>query len=85
MNRQRKLAEEPRAEEIKNINRNLATELEAYKRQETLMTQTKDEVSRERASLMEQNVSGKERERGFFCRPLATLFTSLLLHVLSPE
>ncbi|KAF9958697.1 kinetochore-associated Ndc80 complex subunit nuf2 [Modicella reniformis] len=53
--RQRDLADGPKVEEIKTANKNLAAELEAYKKQEMQTTRLKDEVSKERTALTEQN------------------------------
>lgn len=56
MNRQRKLAEEPKIDQIKAVNKGLAADVEAHKKREAQMTQLKDEITRERSVLTEQNV-----------------------------
>jgi hypothetical protein len=55
--RQRKIAQEPRVEELKVINQNLALEMEVYKKKEVETTQLKDDVTKERSLLVERNVS----------------------------
>jgi hypothetical protein len=77
MARQRKQAEEPKVEEIKNINRNLATELEAYKKREVQQSKLKDEVAYELTVLGEQLVRTSESLCVCVCVPLVILFTSL--------
>ena len=45
-------------EEYKIVNQNLALEMEEYKKKEVETTRLKDEVTRERAGLVERNVGG---------------------------
>ncbi|KAI8353821.1 Nuf2 family-domain-containing protein [Mortierella sp. GBAus27b] len=51
--RQKRLAEEPKIDEIKVANKSLASDLEIYKKKEMEVTRIKDEVSKERATLNE--------------------------------
>ncbi|KAF9928180.1 kinetochore-associated Ndc80 complex subunit nuf2 [Linnemannia zychae] len=53
--KQKRIAQEPRVEELKIINQNLALEMEEYKRQEIETTRLKDEVTKERSGLAERN------------------------------
>ncbi|KAF9935816.1 kinetochore-associated Ndc80 complex subunit nuf2 [Mortierella alpina] len=55
MIKQQRHAEEPRVEEYKAENQQLAMEMEEYKRREVQTTRQKDEVTRERLALTEQN------------------------------
>ncbi|KAF9113667.1 kinetochore-associated Ndc80 complex subunit nuf2 [Mortierella sp. AM989] len=55
ISRQRRLAQEPKVEETKIINQRLAMEMEVLKKQEAQTTRQKDEISRERHALNEQN------------------------------
>ncbi|KAF9199583.1 kinetochore-associated Ndc80 complex subunit nuf2 [Haplosporangium sp. Z 27] len=55
ISRQRRLAQEPKVEEIKIVNQNLAMELEVLKKRESQMARQKDEVTKERHALNEQN------------------------------
>ncbi|KAF9434052.1 kinetochore-associated Ndc80 complex subunit nuf2 [Entomortierella beljakovae] len=53
--RQRRQAQEPKVEENKGINQGLAMEMEVLKKREAQSAQQKDDVSRERQTLNEQN------------------------------
>ncbi|KAF9328541.1 Nuf2 family-domain-containing protein [Linnemannia elongata] len=53
--KQRRIAQEPRVEELKVINQNLASEMEVYKKKEVETTHLKDEVTKERSLLVERN------------------------------
>ncbi|KAF9175450.1 kinetochore-associated Ndc80 complex subunit nuf2 [Mortierella sp. AD011] len=55
ISRQRRQAQEPKVEETKIVNQNLAMEMEVLKKQEAQTTRHKDEVARERHALNEKN------------------------------
>jgi hypothetical protein len=54
--RQRRIAQEPRVEEVKAMNQSLALQIEELKKQEEETTRQKDVVTQERAGLVERNV-----------------------------
>ncbi|KAG0272095.1 kinetochore-associated Ndc80 complex subunit nuf2 [Linnemannia exigua] len=53
--KQRKIAQEPRVEELRIMNQNYALEMEEYKKQEMETTRLKDEVTQERGGLVERH------------------------------
>ncbi|KAF9900696.1 kinetochore-associated Ndc80 complex subunit nuf2 [Linnemannia zychae] len=53
--KQRRIAQEPRVEELKTTNQSLALQMEEFKKQEEETTRLKDVVTQERAGLVERN------------------------------